>query len=75
MSDPARQIDADAADGRLLLSVADVARLLGGVGERTVWRWADSGRMPRPLRVGGRRLWRRHEIQRWVEAGCPKIAR
>jgi hypothetical protein len=29
------------------------------------------GVIPRPVRVGGSKRWRRAEIEAWVEAGCP----
>jgi excisionase family DNA binding protein len=58
------------ADDRLLLPVEDVARLLS-VKPRTVWKWAACGRVPRPVKIGGRTLWRRAELEEWVEGGCP----
>lgn len=55
----------------LLIDVAEAARLTG-LSPRTVWRYASSGRFPSPLRVGGRRLWNRAELIRWVNSGCPR---
>ncbi len=57
---------ADAA----LMTVDDVAALLT-VSPRTVRRMADSGAMPRPVRLSSLIRWRRHEIDEWVQAGCP----
>ena len=31
----------------------------------------SAGRLPKPVRLGGSRQWRRAEIVAWVEAGCP----
>lgn len=56
----------------LLLSVEAVAEMLS-LGERTVWRWSKNGRMPKAIKIGGRRLFRSAEIHRWVGAGCPMV--
>lgn len=44
-----------------------------GVGERTFWRWAHSGRAPRPIKIGRIARFRRSEILAWIEAGCPRV--
>ena len=36
-----------------------------------VRRLADSGKMPRPVRVGSLLRWRRTDIENWIAAGCP----
>ena len=56
-----------------LLDVRAVARLLGGCSTRHVHRLADSGRMPRPLRLGALVRWRRAEVMSWIEGGCRPI--
>jgi len=56
-----------------LLDVGAVAALLG-VSSRHVYRLADGGRMPRPLKLGGARRWDRVAIERWVSDGCPATA-
>lgn len=61
------------AEPARLLDVAAVARLLG-VSARHVWRLADGGRMPRPLRLGGARRWDRLTVEDWIRAGCPADA-
>lgn len=53
------------ADDRLLLGVVDVARVLG-LGERTVWRLSGSGELPAPLKIGGRRLWHRPTLEKFL---------
>jgi excisionase family DNA binding protein len=58
------------ADDRLLLGAEDVARLLS-VAPRTVWKMDAAGKIPRPIRLGRRTLWRRAELEEWVEGGCP----
>ena len=62
--------DTTTTQGKLLLSAQELAGLLG-VGRSTIWTWHSSGRIPMPLKVGGCTRWRRVEIQRWVESGCP----
>ena len=58
------------AEPARLLDVRAVAGLLG-VSGRHVYRLADSGRMPRPMKLGGAVRWDRDEITRWIDAGCP----
>jgi len=53
-----------------LLDVGRVAALLG-VSSRQVYRLADGGRMPRPLKLGGAVRWDREAIESWIAAGCP----
>ncbi len=52
----------------LLLSANDAGKLLGCSG-RTVVRLADSGKLPRPIKVGHLTRWRRAEIAAWVDGG------
>lgn len=35
------------------------------------WRDLAAGRIPAPVKLGGRTLWRADELRRWAEAGCP----
>jgi len=51
----------------LCWSVKDLAQMLG-LGERTIWRWVDEGKIPAPRKFGGRRLWLVTEIQAWVKS-------
>ncbi|MCX5654217.1 MAG: hypothetical protein NTY65_06175 [Planctomycetota bacterium] len=54
----------------LLVSAATAARL-AGIG-RTLWlQLHSSGRVPLPVRLGRRVLWRREELAAWIAAGCP----
>lgn len=55
-----------------LLDVGAVAALLGCSG-RHVYRLADAGRMPRPLKLGALVRWRRAELLEWLGAGCPSV--
>lgn len=71
MTDVGRDPGPQQQDGRLLLDARTVAGLLS-VSPRTVWSWSASGRMPRPVRVGRVTRWKRSEVERWIELGCPK---
>jgi prophage regulatory protein len=42
-----------------------------GLSVRTVRRLDSSGKIPRPVRIGGAVRWRTEEIANWLEAGCP----
>lgn len=53
-----------------LLDVRTVAALLG-CSSRHVYRLADGGRMPRPIKLGSLVRWRRAELRAWIDAGCP----
>ena len=55
-----------------LIKVDEVAGMLG-VTPRTVYRLADSGKLPRPLKIGFSVRWRRAELENWIEAGCPIV--
>ncbi len=54
----------------VMLSVADVATMLG-CSQRTVYRLADSRRMPRPIKLGALVRWPREVIEGWIADGCP----
>jgi predicted DNA-binding transcriptional regulator AlpA len=54
----------------LLLSAPDVGAVLN-IGEAHVWRMHSAGRIPAPVRIGRRTLWRRAELEAWILAGCP----
>lgn len=53
--------------------VGDLCRLLD-VGERCIWSWVASGRLPAPRRIGTRwSRWPREEIDQLLQSwGLPK---
>lgn len=54
----------------LLVDAPTAARILG-IGHRTFERLVSTGRVPRPLRLGRRRLWRlQPDLAEWVSDGC-----
>lgn len=53
-----------------MLDVQAVAAMLD-CSSRHVYRLADAGRMPRPLKLGALVRWRRSDLDHWIAAGCP----
>ncbi len=53
-----------------LLDVQQVGKLLN-CSPRTVYRLADAGRMPAPVRLGTLIRWSRAAVEAWISAGCP----
>jgi predicted DNA-binding transcriptional regulator AlpA len=58
----------------LLLSAEAAARLIG-IGRSLFWSMHSAGKVPLPVGLGKRRLWRRAELEKWVDAGCPERVR
>lgn len=50
--------------------------LCGGVSDMTLWRWLNSSKLdfPEPIRINGRRYWRRSEVNAWLTAQRALIA-
>ena len=57
-----------------LLSVKDVARLLG-CSSRHIYRMSDIGKMPRPVRLGSLVRWNRSALEQWIAEGCQDCRR
>lgn len=55
-----------------LIDVKDVALILN-CSTRHVRRLADSGRMPRPVKLGALVRWSHKEITEWVSDGCRAV--
>lgn len=53
--------------------LADARRLapLLNIGIRTLRTWNSAGKLPEPLRIEGKVLWRLDEIKAWLDAGAP----
>jgi predicted DNA-binding transcriptional regulator AlpA len=53
--------------------VADARRLapMLSAGLRTLRSWDAAGKLPAPVRIGGRVVWRLDEIRAWLAAGAP----
>ena len=54
-----------------MLAVQDLSEMLN-CSARTVYRLTDSGRIPRPVKLGALVRWPRKTIEQWINAGCPK---
>jgi predicted DNA-binding transcriptional regulator AlpA len=50
---------------------AKVAARLCGISRASWERLHSAGRVPAPIRLGGRVLWRLEELRRFIDAGCP----
>ena len=59
------------AETESLLVSATVAARLCGVSRAAWWSLHAAGRVPLPVRLGRRTLWRRAELEAWTAAGCP----
>ena len=55
---------------QLALTANDVARLLG-ISRAHVFRLQNSGRLPKPIRLGRAVRWPRANLEAWLEAGAP----
>ncbi|MCC6489496.1 MAG: helix-turn-helix domain-containing protein [Candidatus Hydrogenedentes bacterium] len=61
----------DQNDARLI-DVQGVAALLGCC-TRSVYRFADMGRIPRPIKLGHLVRWDRQVLDKWISDGCPDM--
>jgi len=61
------------AEAAALPLVVDARRLaaLLCAGIRTVRTWDAAGKLPAPVRIGGRVVWRVEEIRAWLTADAP----
>jgi len=57
----------------LLLSARDLAALLR-LSVRSIRSLDTAGRLPKPLRIGGRVFWRFAEVLAWIDSGAPDRA-
>ncbi|MCH8829678.1 MAG: helix-turn-helix domain-containing protein [Planctomycetes bacterium] len=55
-----------------LVDVRQVAELLG-CSTRHIYRLADAGKMPRPVKLGALVRWNRATLQEWFDTGCPAV--
>ena len=53
-----------------LVDVEAVAAMLS-CSARHIYRLAEAGQLPRPVRLGALVRWKRGELEAWVEEGCP----
>jgi len=55
-----------------LLIPAEQAATLCGRSRAAGWRDHAAARIPAPVKIGGRTLWRAEELRHWIDAGCPE---
>ena len=61
---------ADPAAPPLVVDARRLAAMLCA-GLRTIRTHDAAGRLPKPVRIGGKVLWPVAEINDWIRAGCP----
>ena len=66
VNDMANTTNADSQTDAEMISASELADMLG-VKPRSVSRWACAGKLPKPLKVGGVRRWRRSTIELWMK--------
>lgn len=54
---------------------AKEAAVFIGVSRATLYRLDAKGLVPRAVRIGRSRRWRRDELRRWLDADCPSRER
>lgn len=62
------------APAAALLDVRAVAALLD-CSPRHVYRMADAGQLPAPVRLGALVRWRRQDLDAWLADGCRPVRR
>lgn len=74
MTTSTQGIGTDGSSLPQLLDAPSVGALLM-LDRKTVERHAKTGKMPRPVKIGGSTRWRRAELDAWILAGCPPLAK
>jgi excisionase family DNA binding protein len=64
--------DSQTAAVASLLDVTAVAAV-AGCSPRHIYRMADAGLMPAPVRLGALVRWRRTDLDEWVASGCHPV--
>jgi prophage regulatory protein len=65
-------VSSPAAPAAQLLDVQAVADTLH-CSQRHVYRLADAGRMPSPVKLGGLVRWSASAIREWIDGGCKPV--
>jgi len=55
-----------------LFDVQAVAEMLG-CSQRHVYRMADAGRMPAPIKLGSLVRWSATALREWIDGGCKPV--
>lgn len=59
--------------GRMMGDVHTVAQKYGGVDPRSIFRWADAGKIPFGVKLGSLRRWDLAEIDAHIAGGCRPV--
>ena len=70
---PAANPATDPSDSPLVVDAKRLARLLCA-GVRSIRTWDAAGKLPAPIRFGGKVVWSVTEIRAWLAAGAPDRA-
>ena len=62
----------DTMTDSILIDVKQLAAMVD-LSQRTVWRLANAGWMPAPLKLGGSQRWRKAEVSEWIAQGCKPL--
>jgi predicted DNA-binding transcriptional regulator AlpA len=54
----------------LVVDARQLAKMLGA-SLRSIRTWDVAGKLPAPVRIGGRVFWRLNELRAWLDAGAP----
>lgn len=54
----------------MLLSAVEAAASIG-ISRSLFYELHAEGKVPAPIRLGKRVLWRKDELRAWVDSGCP----
>ena len=73
-SEPPEHRSGDALGGTEATELIDAVRLAAmlSVSTRTLYRLKKRGCLPSPIRLGGSTRWRRRDVLRWIDRGCPR---
>jgi excisionase family DNA binding protein len=58
----------------LLLGISQTMELLG-CPRRTLYSLMNAGKLPPSFRLGGKRVFRRQDLTRWIDLGMPNLER
>jgi predicted DNA-binding transcriptional regulator AlpA len=66
-------VTSDSSKPPALLIPDTAAAALAGVSRATWHRLRAAGKIPAPVKLGRKVLWRRAEIESWIVASCPDL--
>jgi excisionase family DNA binding protein len=61
-------------DAALLLTIDQTGKLLG-IPRRSLYSLMNVGKLPPSFKLGGKRVFRRDDLTRWVDLGMPPLSK